>query len=288
MAIDGVNVTNQGYGALGSYSIVFGSLGNATPFDFVKEVQVKTGGYEAGVRPVPPAGVLRQRRDQERVERTSVVRCSVTRVREKTEGHVDPDDFAERHDPTSPGTHAQRCRRRRSADRSEGPACSSSARSIRRGTPAPAWCRPTSLPAGAPGLRCWRRSRTAPIAIARTKTATLGQGHVPALTRPHRFDASFFGDPSEWRERAAARQRAAQAQDTARFASARSEYGGHNQTVRYDGVISNNFLLEGFYALRPQPHRRNPVERDWSASTTPVRLRRSPAASDSTSRATAA
>ena len=45
--IDGVNVTNQGYGALGSYSIVFGSLGNATPFDFIKEVQVKTGGYEA-------------------------------------------------------------------------------------------------------------------------------------------------------------------------------------------------------------------------------------------------
>jgi hypothetical protein len=45
--IDGVNITNQGYGALGSYSIFHGSLGNATPFDFVKEVQVKTGGYEA-------------------------------------------------------------------------------------------------------------------------------------------------------------------------------------------------------------------------------------------------
>src|SRR5262245_37297363 len=45
--IDGVNVTNQGYGALGSYSIVFGSLGNATPFDFMQEVQVKTGGYDA-------------------------------------------------------------------------------------------------------------------------------------------------------------------------------------------------------------------------------------------------
>src|SRR5918993_695389 len=45
--IDGVNVTNQGYGALGSYSIVFGSLGSALPFDFIKEVQVKTGGYEA-------------------------------------------------------------------------------------------------------------------------------------------------------------------------------------------------------------------------------------------------
>ena len=45
--VDGVNITNQGYGALGSYSIVFGSLGNSIPLDFFKEVQVKTGGYEA-------------------------------------------------------------------------------------------------------------------------------------------------------------------------------------------------------------------------------------------------
>src|SRR5262249_25392382 len=45
--VDGVNITNGGYGALGSYSIVFGSLGNGTPFDFMEEVQVKTGGYEA-------------------------------------------------------------------------------------------------------------------------------------------------------------------------------------------------------------------------------------------------
>jgi outer membrane receptor for ferrienterochelin and colicin len=45
--VDGVNITNAGYGALGSYSIVFGSLGNGTPYDFMKEVQVKTGGYEA-------------------------------------------------------------------------------------------------------------------------------------------------------------------------------------------------------------------------------------------------
>ena len=45
--VDGVNITNAGYGALGSYSIVFGSLGNGTPYDFMQEVQVKTGGYEA-------------------------------------------------------------------------------------------------------------------------------------------------------------------------------------------------------------------------------------------------
>jgi Carboxypeptidase regulatory-like domain/TonB-dependent Receptor Plug Domain len=45
--VDGVNITNAGYGALGSYSIVFGSLGNGVPFDFIKQEQVKTGGYQA-------------------------------------------------------------------------------------------------------------------------------------------------------------------------------------------------------------------------------------------------
>src|SRR5438132_1153780 len=37
--VDGVNITNGGYGALGSYSIIFGSLGNGTPYDFMQEVQ---------------------------------------------------------------------------------------------------------------------------------------------------------------------------------------------------------------------------------------------------------
>ena len=32
------------YGAVGSYSIVFGSLGSGVPFYFIDEVRVKTGG----------------------------------------------------------------------------------------------------------------------------------------------------------------------------------------------------------------------------------------------------
>ena len=42
-----MNITNPGYGALGSYSIVLGSLGTGVTFDFIQEVQVKTAGYEA-------------------------------------------------------------------------------------------------------------------------------------------------------------------------------------------------------------------------------------------------
>ena len=45
--VDGVNITNTGYGAVGSYSIVFGSLGTGVTTDFIKETQVKTGGFEA-------------------------------------------------------------------------------------------------------------------------------------------------------------------------------------------------------------------------------------------------
>ena len=50
--IDGVNVTNQGYGALGSYSIIFGSLGNATPFDFIAGSAGEDRRLRGRVRPV--------------------------------------------------------------------------------------------------------------------------------------------------------------------------------------------------------------------------------------------
>ncbi len=45
--IDGVNVTNPEFGAVGSYNRVHGSLGTGINFDFIKEVEVQTGGFEA-------------------------------------------------------------------------------------------------------------------------------------------------------------------------------------------------------------------------------------------------
>src|SRR5262245_34818712 len=47
--VDGVNISSAGFGSLGSYSRVrqLGALGNGVTFDFIKEVQVKTAGYEA-------------------------------------------------------------------------------------------------------------------------------------------------------------------------------------------------------------------------------------------------
>jgi hypothetical protein len=44
--IDGVNITDTGYGAVGAYSRKFGSMGSGFPPDIMQEVQVMTGGFE--------------------------------------------------------------------------------------------------------------------------------------------------------------------------------------------------------------------------------------------------
>lgn len=44
--IDGVNITNTGYGGIGSYNVVYGSLGTGVTTDFLDEIQIKTGGFE--------------------------------------------------------------------------------------------------------------------------------------------------------------------------------------------------------------------------------------------------
>lgn len=45
--INGVNVTDPGFGGFGTFSRTYGPLGNGVNFDFVQEVQVKSGGFEA-------------------------------------------------------------------------------------------------------------------------------------------------------------------------------------------------------------------------------------------------
>lgn len=45
--VDGVNITNTGYGSLGSYSVKYGSMGTGVNFDFVDVVEVKSAAFEA-------------------------------------------------------------------------------------------------------------------------------------------------------------------------------------------------------------------------------------------------
>ena len=65
------------------------------------------------------------------------------------------------------------------------------------------------------------------------------------LNSANRIDASFFGDPSKGLD-GAQRPGALLGQTTSQYSSL--SYGGHNQTVRYQGAISKRWLLEASYA----------------------------------------
>src|SRR3954447_11531314 len=250
--IDGVNVTNTGYGALGSYSIVFGSLGNATPFDFVKEVQVKTGGYEAefGQSTGGVVNVVTKRGSND-------VRGSLFGYARptKTEGNWTQ--------TTSPnGTiNTEGTRVSDAGAEVGGPIWKD--RLFFFGAIDPQWDTRTSLVPTTPAGQYPLLSQFPNGADRNRRSLAYSAKATFQLSSAHRFDASFFGDPSSG-EMGPQRGSALLKPNTAGFSSI--DYGGHNQTVRYDGVISNNFLLEAFYARALNRIIENPSVNQWSVT----------------------
>ena len=227
--VDGVNVTNQGYGALGSYSIVFGSLGNSTPFDFIKEVQVKTGGYEAEygqstggvVNVVTKSG-------------SNNFRGSVFAYSRPGALQADYKEFQSENGTVQFGNNEQND----AGFEVNGPIIRN--RLFFFGAFNPSWeTREFKAPAGFPleslGFVERKRSNMNYSAKATWQIAS-----------SHRLDASFFGDPSEG-ELGPQRLSALTAQTTSRYSSI-EKFGGNNQTVRYDGVLSPTFLIEASWA----------------------------------------
>jgi outer membrane receptor protein involved in Fe transport len=226
--IDGVNVTNQGYGALGSYSIVFGSLGNATPFDFMQEVQVKTGGYEA-----------------EFGQSTGGV---VNVITKSGSNHLAGSVFGY----SRPSSLESGWKQYQSIN---GSVQTTGTRTYDGG-----------VEGGFPILRdklflfgAWDPSRDVrtfqapdgfPLSsmggVDRVRTSdTYSFKGTWQLGNAHRIDASFFGDPSKGLN-GPQRTSALLVNDTASFSSL--IYGGHNQTLRYNGVLGPHWLLEGTFA----------------------------------------
>ena len=226
--IDGVNVTNQGYGALGSYSIVFGSLGNATPFDFVKEVQVKTGGYEAEFGQSTGGVVNVVTKSGSNAIKGSVFGYARPK---KTEGtwtqYQSINGTVQTLDTQLYDTGVE----------GGGPIVKNHAFFF--GAIDPQWqIRTFQAPEGFPlfnqnGYDQKRRN------VSYSAKGTW------QLTSGHRIDASFFGDPSKGLM-GPQRVSALTVTNTASFSEL--TYGGHNQTVRYDGILSPRWLIEAYFA----------------------------------------
>jgi len=241
--IDGVNVTNQGYGAIGSYSIVFGSLGNATPFDFIREVQVKTGGYEAEFGNAT-GGVV-----------NVVTKSGSNDLSGSVFGYVRPDSLQ--------------------ADWMQYQSINGSVQT------SGSHYFDAGAEAGFPILRnhlfffgAIDPSRTVqtfeapqgfPLAslggVDRVRNSlTYSTKATWQINNSHRLDLSLFGDPSHG-DTGPQRTSALLVTDTSSYSSL--DYGGHNQTLRYNGALSARWLLEASIARATNKVEETPSVDAW-------------------------
>jgi len=243
--IDGVNVTNQGYGALGSYSIIFGSLGNATPFDFVKEIQVKTGGYEAEFGQ-STGGVV-----------NVVTKSGSNAFRGSVFGYTQPTGLESdwEHYNTQAGS-INTVGSHNSDFGAEGGGPIMKNHVFFFGAIDPRWDTRTFVAPPGPGFPL---NALGDIDRQRRSLSYSAKGSVQ-LSASHRFDMSFFGDPSEGLM-GPQRSSSLLKPDTTGYSSL--IYGGHNQTVRYNGVLSNNWLIEASYARARNHIEETPAVNAW-------------------------
>jgi hypothetical protein len=241
--VDGVNITNGGYGALGSFSITYGSLGNATPFDFIKEVQVKTGGYEAEFGQSTGGVVNVVTKSGSNDLRGSLF--AYTRP-EKTEGTwtivQTPNGTVQ-----SVGSHAY-------DGGVEGGGPIMKDRLFFFGAVDPSRdVRTYQAPAGFPLLSLGNVDRVRDAWPYSAKATYQVNGN-------HRLDASFFGDPTTG---LSGPQRASAMLGTTTAQFSTLSYGGHNQTVRYNGVVRSSWLLEAYYARAMNDFTEQPSIDQW-------------------------
>lgn len=252
--VDGVNITNAGYGALGSYSIVFGSLGNGVTFDFIKEVQVKSAGYEAEfgqstggvVNVVTKSGSNNVRGTVFAYTRPSALEGDYTQVINESFSRAEAVNFTQTQNSDAGIEVGFPIIRNRL---------------FMFGAVDPQWETTTLIaPEGAPLRDLGEVDRKRQITSYSTK-ATF------QINSSHRVDGSAFGDPAKGEM--GPQRRSALLRDTT-SAFSEIKYGGHNQVVKYDGVVSSNWLLEATVARAKNKIEETPSVNEWNVRDTTV------------------
>ena len=241
--VDGVNITNQGYGALGSYSIIFGSLGNAMPFDFIDQVQVKTGGYEAEFGQAT-GGVV-----------NVITKSGSNVVRGSAFGYLHPSGLEKlptQYQSTNGSVQTERARTDDGGFEIGLPIVKN--RLFFFGAVDPSHdVTAFRAPAGFPLASLGDVDR-----IRNTLTYSAKTTWQPSSGQ--RVDVSFFGDPSKGTN-GPQRESALLVTDTSSYSSL--IYGGHNQTVQYSGAFSHGWLLEGTFARALNRIQETPSVNAW-------------------------
>lgn len=245
--VDGVNITNTGFGGIGSYSIVFGSLGTGVTSDFIKETQVKTAGFEAEYGQ-STGGVV-----------NVVTQSGTNDIHGSLFGYLSPQSLASdwRQETTVNGT------------------VNTTASKVGDfgGTLGGPLMRDKLFFFGAFNPQYQTRTFAAPAGFA---LASLGDvdrkrrsysyaGKVTwQATGNHRIDFTAFGDPSKG-DAGPQRPAALIGTTTAGFTEL-AKYGGHNQAVHYDGILGRNWLVEASIAHSQNDISELPTEDSWAVT----------------------
>jgi outer membrane receptor protein involved in Fe transport len=237
--VDGVNISSSGFGSLGSYSRVasLGSLGNGVTFDFIKEVQIKTAGYEAEYGQAT-GGVV-----------NVVTKSGTNQLHGTLFGYARPNklesDFTQIH-TTNGFTNVTGTSLSDFGAEVGGPVVKNHMYFF--GAIDPQWDKKWAIApdnVDASGNFLFPLRSMGDVVRERRFLSYSAKGTYE-LSANHRVTASFFGDPGD-APVGPQRNNALEATDTARFSSF-DKFGGHNQVVKYDGVLTNAFLLEASWA----------------------------------------
>jgi outer membrane receptor for ferrienterochelin and colicin len=228
--INGTNVTDPGFGGFGTYSRVFGSLGTGVNFDFIQEVQVKTGGFEAQYGQALGGVVNILTRSGSNEYHGSVYGYWQPRYLEWA--RPNPNDFTEN----------QRTRIEADARTDFGGDLGG-------------WLIKDRLFWYAGYNPVFQRQyRSAPAEFLNSQLGTIAiktrthnyQAKLNFnLTPSHTFEASLFGDPSE-RPLNYARVTSLAANDDLRASGL--DYGSRTWTARYNGVLGRNWIVSANYS----------------------------------------
>jgi outer membrane receptor protein involved in Fe transport len=247
--VDGINITNAGYGAVGSYSIVFGSLGSGVTQDFVKETQVKTAGFEAEYGQAT-GGVV------------NVVTNSGT-----NEFHGSVFGFFR---PAGLESSYKNLQTPNGTVNTTG--TDNTDYGLTLGFPL---LKDKLFFFGAFNPQYQTTTLVAPDGFPLASLGAIDQkrkiysyaGKLTfQLSSNHRVDVSAFGDPSSG-DNGPQRVTSLLTNDTASF-SELQKYGGHNQVVKYDGILNRNWLVEASVARAKNSIQEIPSVDSWNVLDT--------------------
>jgi hypothetical protein len=242
--VDGVNITNTGFGGVGSYSGTFGSLGTAIPYDFIEQVQVKTAGADAEYGEAT-GGIV-----------NVITRSGTNNLRGSVFAYSQPDALVAPYRLITTQEGTVNTTGTRATDIGlviGGP--------VRRdrlfyfGALNPAWDRTILIaPEGFP-LRSLGEVNRDRRTVSYAAKATF------QMAANHRIETSFFGDPSTGKS-GAQRPTALLRVDTSAFSAIK--YGGHQQAARYNWIIRPNWFFEASVARAANSVQETPVLDEWS------------------------